>query len=30
MVKAQGGIFGWVASSRSLIDALNQGKPDRN
>jgi nicotinamidase-related amidase len=30
MIKAQGGIFGWVASSRSLIDALNQGKPDTN
>ncbi len=30
MIKAQGGIFGWVASSRSLIDALNQGKLDTN
>jgi biuret amidohydrolase len=26
MIKAQGGIFGWVSSSRQLIDALDNGK----
>jgi biuret amidohydrolase len=29
MIKAQGGIFGWVASSRDLINALGESKMNR-
>jgi len=30
MIKAQGGIFGWVASSGNLIDALAKGRLNTN
>lgn len=28
MIKAQGGIFGWVGDSTDFLDALGQGSPD--